>query len=98
MYRLTARQSGAARTRQQQDEADTSVRMVETTYQSLPGGAAETGEHDGHHEADNGEHSTLLFKGGSWQGVNGCYAKPANAMLPVPLTLTLNTLSSSRRG
>lgn len=41
--------------------------MVEATYHSLPGGAAANGDPDDHHGAENGEHSTLLFKGGSLQ-------------------------------
>lgn len=69
-YRLTAGQSVAERKGQQQEETGSSVKMVETTYHSLPAGAAEDGEIDGHHDTDNGEHSTLLFKGGSWQRTN----------------------------
>ena len=39
--------------------------MTEATYQSLPGGINGHEDPEGHHESGNGEHSTLLFKGGS---------------------------------
>jgi hypothetical protein len=46
---------------------DTLTTMAEATYQSLPVSGTADGEDADHYEAGNGEHSSLLFKGGSWQ-------------------------------
>lgn len=52
--------------------------MTEATYQSLPATVNGTADGDGHHEAGNGEHSTLLFKGGSWQSCDTVEAYTAD--------------------